>query len=57
MNPVEEDYLEALHLLSFYPDQDITLCDGVLAVLSSQFELPVWTFDHHFDVMQVQVWR
>jgi predicted nucleic acid-binding protein len=57
MNPVEEDYLKAVHLLKLYPDQDITLCDGVLAVLSSQFELPVWTYDHHFDVMQAQVWR
>lgn len=57
MIPVEEDYLKAVHLLKRYPDQDITLCDGVLAVLSSQLELPVWTYDHHFDTMQVQVWR
>lgn len=57
MNPLEEDYREAIHVLERYPDQDITLCDGVLAVLSSQFELPVWTYDHHFDVMRTEVWR
>ena len=57
LNPLEEDYLNAVDLLKLYPDQDISLCDGVLAILSSQFELPVWTFDHHFDVMQAQVWR
>jgi predicted nucleic acid-binding protein len=57
MNPLQEDYLNAIQLLKRYPDQDITLCDGVLAVISSQFELPVWTYDHHFDVMRVEVWR
>jgi predicted nucleic acid-binding protein len=57
LNPLAEDYLKAIDLLRLYPDQDISLCDGVLATLSSQFELPVWTFDHHFDVMQAHVWR
>lgn len=40
-----------------FPDQRITLCDAVTAVLSKRLILPVWTYDYHFDVMQVPVWR
>lgn len=40
-----------------YPDQSITLFDAILAVLSDRLALPIWTFDHHFDVMGSDVWR
>ena len=43
--------------ITHYPDQPITLFDALLAVMSERFDLPVWTFDHHFDVMRVAVWR
>ncbi len=57
LNPRREHYQEAAQRIELYPDQSITLFDGVLASLSSQLGIPVWTFDHHFDVMRVEVWR
>ena len=57
LNPRREHYQEAAQRIELYPDQSITLFDGVLASLSSQLRIPVWTFDHHFDVMRVEVWR
>lgn len=57
LNPSDEDYSEAARRLQRYSDQDISLVDAVLAVLSDQLQMPVWTFDHHFDVMRVRVWR
>jgi predicted nucleic acid-binding protein len=43
-------------VLSF-KDQPITLFDATVAVLAQRTGLPVWTYDHHFDVMRVPVWR
>jgi predicted nucleic acid-binding protein len=57
LNPSREDYLEAAARLRRYQDQDISLFDGILAVLSGRLGLQVWTFDYHFDVMGVSVWR
>jgi predicted nucleic acid-binding protein len=57
LNPRREHYQEAAQRIKRYPDQDISLFDGVLATLSLQLRIPVWAFDHHFDTMQVQVWR
>jgi predicted nucleic acid-binding protein len=57
LNPSDEDYLEAAHRVLRYSDQDISLVDAVLAVLSDQLRIPVWTFDHHFDDMRARVWR
>lgn len=55
--PDPEDYLAAATLLGHLPDQRITLADGVVAVVGLRLRLPVWTYDHHFDVMQVPIWR
>jgi predicted nucleic acid-binding protein len=57
LNPHREDYARAAQSIRRYTDQPITLVDGVVAVLSDQLDLPVWTYDHHFDVMGAQVWR
>jgi len=57
INPEPEDYRQALAKLKDLPDQRITLFDAVLGVMASRLGLPVWTYDHHFDVMQVPVWR
>ena len=40
-----------------YDDQDITLFDAVVAVVSGKLQIPVWTFDSDFDVMRSNVWR
>lgn len=57
VNPTKEDYHQAAARLSTMPDQSITLFDATSAILSLRLAIPVWTYDHHFDVMRVPVWR
>ena len=57
VNPADLDFLAAFQLLADFADQSLTLADAVLAVLSERLELPVWTYDHHFDVVHTEVWR
>jgi predicted nucleic acid-binding protein len=57
INPAPEDYRQAVTKVHTYGDQKITLFDATLAVLAIRMQLPVWTYDHHFDVMRVPVWR
>lgn len=57
VNPTPEDYRQAIARVQTYPDQSITLFDATLAVLALRMGLQVWTYDHHFDVMRVPVWR
>lgn len=54
--PTEEDHRQAIQRVLRYPDQDISLADAVNAAVSGRLETPVWTYDHHFDVMGVGVW-
>jgi predicted nucleic acid-binding protein len=56
-NPSPDDFAEATELLGGYRDQALSIFDAVTAILSRRLELPVWSYDHHFDVMQVEVWR
>jgi predicted nucleic acid-binding protein len=56
-NAMNEDYQDATVRIFPYRNQDLTLFDTVLAAMSERLEAPVWTFDHHFDVMRVSVWR
>lgn len=56
-NPSQIDYRTALRIIQQYEDQPITLTDAVVAAMSQRLQLPVWTYDHHFDIMQVRVWR
>ena len=57
INPTPEDYRQASAKLSDFADQSITLFDATLAVLALRTGLPVWTYDHHFEVMRVPVWH
>jgi predicted nucleic acid-binding protein len=57
INPDAEDYGRAVVMVRNFPDQRITLVDATLAALSFRLGLEVWTYDHHFDVMRVPVWR
>ena len=57
LNPSQQQYLAAQEKAARFPDQRITLCDAVTAILADDMNLPVWTYDYHFDLMQVQVWR
>ena len=57
LNPSQQQYLAAQEKAARFPDRRITLCDAVTAILADEMNLPVWTYDYHFDLMQVQVWR
>ena len=57
INPEPNDYRQAIARLKSLPDQKITLYDAIVGVLAARMGLQVWTYDHHFDVMQIPVWR
>ena len=57
LNPLPQDYLQAAARIASLPDQSVTLFDGTVAVLAMRMGAQVWTYDHHFDVMRVRVWR
>ena len=57
INPKGEDYERAFERVRRLPDQSVSLFDALVATLAERFSIPVWTFDFHFDVMQVSVWR
>jgi len=57
VNPIVADYREAVAKVQSLKDQPITLFDALVASLAGRLDLAVWTYDHHFDVMRVTVWR
>jgi len=57
INPTAEDYRHAVLRVQSLKEQSITLFDALVATLAGRLELKVWTYDHHFDVMRVAVWR
>ena len=57
LNPTPEDYRQAGTKIRALADQPITLFDAVTAVVATRLRVNVWTYDHHFDVMKVAVWR
>jgi predicted nucleic acid-binding protein len=57
INLTSADFEEAADLVATYQDQALSMFDGVTASLSRRLGLPVWTYDHHFDVVRVEVWR
>jgi predicted nucleic acid-binding protein len=57
INPTPEDYRQAVARIQSLTDQRITLVDATVAALATRLGLEVWTYDHHFDVMRVPVWR
>lgn len=57
INPDSEDYGRAVITVRNFPDQRITLVDATVAALALRHGLEIWTYDHHFDLMRVPVWR
>jgi predicted nucleic acid-binding protein len=57
VNPAPEDYRDAFARVRALSDQHISLFDATVAALATRLGLEVWTYDHHFDVMRVAVWR
>ena len=52
-----ERRLEAAERIGAFEDQPITLFESVVALLAGRLDIPVWTYDHHFELMRVEVWR
>jgi predicted nucleic acid-binding protein len=57
VNPVLEDYRQAMEGVRSFPDQEISLVDATVAAIAKRLSLQVWTYDYHFDVMRAEVWR
>jgi predicted nucleic acid-binding protein len=57
INPTAEDYRQAEGRIQTLADQPITFFDAVVATVATRLKVEVWTYDHHFDVMRVPVWR
>ena len=57
VNPTAQDYRQAFATIRGLADQPITLFDATVAALATRLGLPVWTYDHHFDLMRAAVWR
>ncbi len=57
INPNAEDYRQAVGRVQSLTDQPITLFDATVAALATRLSLEIWTYDHHFDLMRVAVWR
>lgn len=57
LNPTADDYLVAQATATAYADQPLTLFDAVLAATARRLDVSVWTYDHHFDLLRVPVWR
>lgn len=57
INPTPDDFEEAAGLVRDYQDQALSMFDAVTASLSRRLGLSVWTYDYHFDVVRVEVWR
>jgi hypothetical protein len=55
--PTPKDFQLARSFVVRYPDQDLTLFDALVAIISQRTGFPVWAYDHHFDVLRVPVWR
>jgi predicted nucleic acid-binding protein len=57
VNPTTDDYRQAGIRVRALADQAVTLFDATTASVAIRLDLQVWTYDHHFDLMRVHVWR
>lgn len=55
--PIEKDHKGTVGRVLRYPDQDISLTEAVNAEIGDRLRGPIWTYDHHFDIMDARVWR
>ncbi len=57
VHPLHVDIEDAIRRVRRLPDQKVTLFDATLAAVSARLAVPIWGFDHHFDLLQAAVWR
>lgn len=55
--PTTRDFHDAMERSAQFSEHTSTLFDAILAVMAERLSLPVWTFDHHFDILRGDVWR
>ena len=55
--PIEEDHKKSVGYILRYPDQEISIAGAVNAEISDRLQIPIWTYDHYFDVMGAEIWR
>lgn len=51
------DHDAAANTVRRYPDQEITLVDALICAMGLRLAAPVWTHDHHLDIVGAPVWR
>lgn len=56
LTPSQSDFEAAYSVAAAYDDQDITLFDALLHIASQRTGIPVWTYDHHFDILGTARW-
>lgn len=56
MLPQDDEWVIAAELIGAYPDQPLTFHDVLLATVSKRTGFPVWSYDHHMDVLGVSRW-
>jgi uncharacterized protein len=54
--PTEEDLASAVAIVRRYGDQPLALYDTTVAAMSSRLQLPIWTYDFHFDILRANRW-
>ncbi|PZV23075.1 MAG: hypothetical protein DCF12_19695 [Snowella sp.] len=55
LNPTEKQYLEAIKKVKQFPDQTINIVDALTAILANELNIPVWTYDYHFNVTRISI--
>lgn len=53
----EVDYLQAFETVRRFTDQSVTLFDALMAAYATHTNLPIWTYDHHFDILGARRWN
>jgi predicted nucleic acid-binding protein len=56
VNATARHYQAAAVLSNRFRDQAISLYDLTLAVLAKELDIPVWSYDRHFDVLGIATW-
>lgn len=56
LQPAEEDFQSSLTTIARFPDQQVTLFDALLYSMSVRLGEPVWSYDHHFDILRARRW-
>jgi predicted nucleic acid-binding protein len=56
VNATARHYHAASVLSERYRDQAISLYDLTLAVLAKELDIPVWSYDRHFDLLGIPTW-